>query len=34
MITYKKILWSFIKLSQLISEEIYENQSGEFVCGY
>ena len=33
MITKKKKLGSFIKLSQLISKEMYEYQSGEFVCG-
>ena len=33
MITKKKMLWSFIKLSQLISKEMYEYQSGEFVRG-
>ena len=33
MITKGKMLWSFIKLSQLISKEMYEDQSGEFVCG-
>ena len=30
MITKGKMLWSFIKLSQLISKEMYEDQSGEF----
>jgi len=34
MITKEKMLWSFVKLSQLISKEMYEYQSGEFVCGY
>ena len=34
MITNGKMLWSFIKLSQLISKEMYEDQSGEFVCEY
>ena len=34
MITKEKMLRSFIKLSQLISKEKYEYQSGEFVCGY
>ena len=33
MITKKKMLWSFIKISQLISKEMYEYQSGELVCG-
>ena len=33
MITKKKMLRSFIKLSQLISKEMYEYQSGEFVRG-
>ena len=32
MITKEKVLWSLI--SRLISKEIYEYQSGEFVCGY
>ena len=34
MITTGKMLWSFIKFSPLISKEMYEDQSGEFVCGY
>ena len=34
MITEEKMLWSFIKLSQLISQEMYKYQFGEFVCGY
>ena len=34
MITNWKILWSFVKFSQLILKKIYEAQSGEFVCGY
>ena len=34
MIADKKMLWSFVKLSQLVSKEIYKDQSGEFVCGY
>ena len=34
MIIIEKILWSFIKFSQLILKEMYEDQFGEFVCGY
>ena len=34
MITNGEILWSFVKFSQLILKEIYDAQSGEFVCGY
>ena len=34
IITKEKMVWSFIKLSQLISKEVYEYQCGEFVCGY
>ena len=34
MITKEKMLWSFIKLSQLISREMYEYQYREFVCEY
>ena len=34
MITKEKMLWSFSKLSQLLSKEMYEYQCGEFVCGY
>ena len=33
MITKEEMRWSFIKRSQLISKEMYDNQSGEFVCG-
>ena len=34
-INRKLVLWSFIiKLSQLILNEMYEYQCGEFVCGY
>ena len=31
MITKEEMRWSFIKLSQLISKEMFEYQSGEFV---
>ena len=34
MITTGKMLWSFIKFSPLISKQMYEDQSGEFVFGY
>ena len=34
MITKEKMRCSFIKLSHLISKEMYDDQSGEFVCGY
>ena len=34
MITKEKMLWSAIKFSQLILKEMYEDQFGEFVCGY
>ena len=33
MITKEKLLWTFIRLSQFISEELCEYQSGEFACG-
>ena len=33
MINKEKMLWSFIKLSQLVSQEMYEYQFGEFVSG-
>ena len=34
MITKKKMFPSFIKLSQLISKEMYDNWYGELICGY
>ena len=34
MITEGKMLWSFIKLSQLMLKEKHEYQCGEFVCEY
>ena len=34
MITKGKTLRPFVKFSQLISKEMYYNQSGEFFCGY
>ena len=34
MITKEKMLWSFIKFSQLFFKEMYEGQYGEFICGY
>ena len=34
MITTEKMPWSFIKFSPLISKEMCEGRSGEFVCGY
>ena len=34
MITKEKTLWSFVKISQLISKEMNDHQCGEFVCGY
>ena len=34
MITKENMLWSLIKLSQLLSKEMYEYHAGEFVCGY
>ena len=33
MIKKGKMLWSFIKFSQLFLKEMYGDQSGEFVCG-
>ena len=33
MIKKEKMLWYFIKLSQIIFKEMHEYQSGEFVCG-
>ena len=36
MITEGKMLWSVIELSQLLLFfiEMYEDQYGEFICGY
>ena len=34
LIATGKMPGSFIKFSPLISKEMYEDQSGEFVCGY
>ena len=34
MFTKEKMLWSFIKLSQIISKEMYEYEGEEFVCVY
>ena len=35
MITKQKMFWSVYKLSKLLFfKEMYENQYGEFVCGY
>ena len=34
MVTKRKMLWSFNEFSQLMFREMYEDQSGEFVCWY